>query len=199
MGKKSNQARFPLARIKKMIQQDEDVGKVAQATPIVVSKALEMFLASLVTSCVKDAEARGSSKLTPYGLKRAVTATPMLDFCSDLVESIPDPLEGEEDDDASASKKKRGAGVGKKRSAADAETDAGAGTAEGGAAVAAAKPALRKRPAKKAKQDDESDEFDSEADADSDAGEGAGAAVAAQPGKKAPRFDDSEDEDYEEA
>lgn len=32
------------------------------------AKALEMFLASLVTSCVKDAEARGSSKLTPYGL-----------------------------------------------------------------------------------------------------------------------------------
>jgi len=59
MGKKSNAARFPLvslslivpplhlsaadlslkskqARIKKMIQADEDVGKVAQATPIVV-------------------------------------------------------------------------------------------------------------------------------------------------------------------
>lgn len=76
-----------------MIQQDEDVGKVAQATPIVVctypsyrplflptrsdlfrvpldwaAKALELFLASLVNSCVKDAESRGSTKLTPYGL-----------------------------------------------------------------------------------------------------------------------------------
>lgn len=32
------------------------------------AKALELFLASLVNSCVKDAEARGSTKLTPYGL-----------------------------------------------------------------------------------------------------------------------------------
>lgn len=72
-----------------MIQADEDVGKVAQATPIVVctslvplhfsphladllplssAKALELFLASLVDACVKDADARGSKKLTPYGL-----------------------------------------------------------------------------------------------------------------------------------
>ncbi|GAA6041576.1 hypothetical protein JCM8097_004274 [Rhodosporidiobolus ruineniae] len=97
MGKKSNQARFPLSRIKKMIQADEDVGKVAQATPIVVSKALELFLGSLVEACVKDAEARGSKKLTPYGLKRAITATPTLDFCADIVESVPEPLGDDED------------------------------------------------------------------------------------------------------
>ncbi|GAA5930326.1 hypothetical protein JCM3775_004363 [Rhodotorula graminis] len=106
MGKKSNQARFPLARIKKMIQADEEVGKVAAATPIVVSKALELFLASLVDACVKDAESRGSKKLTPYGLKRAVNTTAMLDFCADIVESIPDPLDGEEDE-AEGTKKKR--------------------------------------------------------------------------------------------
>ncbi|GAA5981188.1 hypothetical protein JCM11641_003141 [Rhodosporidiobolus odoratus] len=98
MGKKSNQARFPLARIKKMIQADEDVGKVAQATPVVVSKSIELFLASLIDACVKDAEQRQSNKLTPWGLKRAINATPTLDFCADIVESIPDPLEGEEDE-----------------------------------------------------------------------------------------------------
>ncbi|GAA6011779.1 hypothetical protein JCM11491_000748 [Sporobolomyces phaffii] len=97
MGKKSNAARFPLARIKKMIQADEDVGKVAQATPIVVSKALELFLASLVGASVKDAESRGSQKLTPYGLKRAINATPTLDFCADIVEGIPDPQGDEEE------------------------------------------------------------------------------------------------------
>ncbi|GAA5909309.1 hypothetical protein JCM6882_000947 [Rhodosporidiobolus microsporus] len=115
MGKKSNQARFPLARIKKMIQADEDVGKVAQATPIVVSKALELFLGSLVEACVKDAEARGSKKLTPYGLKRAINATPTLDFCADIVESVPDPLEGEDED---GKKKKKRAPAKKKAAAA---------------------------------------------------------------------------------
>ncbi|GAA5854117.1 hypothetical protein JCM9279_002838 [Rhodotorula babjevae] len=141
MGKKSNQARFPLARIKKMIQADEEVGKVAAATPIVVSKALELFLASLVDACVKDAEARGSKKLTPYGLKRAVNTTAMLDFCADIVESIPDPLDGEEDE-ADAPKKKRKAAT---------------GAAGGGAAP-------KKKAAKKADsdEDDDEDEVDSE-------------------------------------
>ncbi|GAA5845694.1 hypothetical protein JCM11251_003930 [Rhodosporidiobolus azoricus] len=125
MGKKSNQARFPLARIKKMIQADEDVGKVAQATPIVVSKALELFLASLVDACVKDAESRGSKKLTPYGLKRAINNTPILDFCTDIVESVPDPLEGEDEDGEGKKKKKRAAPAKKKAAAkkADSEDD----------------------------------------------------------------------------
>lgn len=71
-----------------MIQADEDVGKVAQATPVVVcessssgieapreltptplaAKALELFLGSLVGECVKDAQERGSKKITAYGL-----------------------------------------------------------------------------------------------------------------------------------
>ncbi|BGP44313.1 hypothetical protein JCM10450v2_000124 [Rhodotorula kratochvilovae] len=142
MGKKSNQARFPLARIKKMIQADEDVGKVAQATPIVVSKALELFLASLVDACVKDADARGSKKLTPYGLKRAVNTTAMLDFCADIVEGIPDPLEGEEDEAEAGGKKKR-----KPRAA--------------GAAGAAPK----KKKAKKEESDEDDDEDEPEQDA----------------------------------
>ncbi|GAA6047504.1 hypothetical protein JCM3770_005779 [Rhodotorula araucariae] len=145
MGKKSNQARFPLARIKKMIQADEDVGKVAQATPIVVSKALELFLASLVEACVKDADARGSKKLTPYGLKRAVNATAMLDFCADIVEGIPDPLEGEEEEADAGGKKKR-----KPRAA-------GAG--------AAAAPKKKKAKKEESEDEDEDDEDEPEQDA----------------------------------
>ncbi|GAA6007962.1 hypothetical protein JCM10207_006981 [Rhodosporidiobolus poonsookiae] len=126
MGKKSNQARFPLARIKKMIQADEDVGKVAQATPIVVSKALELFLGTLVQACVKDAEERGSKKLTPYGLKRAINTTPTLDFCADLVESVPDPLEGEDDEGGKkkrAPRKKKAAAAAAKSEDEDSEAE----------------------------------------------------------------------------
>ncbi|GAA5834936.1 hypothetical protein JCM3766R1_002046 [Sporobolomyces carnicolor] len=117
MGKKSNAARFPLARIKKMIQADEDVGKVAQATPIVVSKALELFLASLVNASVKDAESRGSQKLTAYGLKRAINATSTLDFCADIVEGVPDPT-GEEEDETRPKKRQT-----RKKKAKDDEED----------------------------------------------------------------------------
>ncbi|GAA5997001.1 hypothetical protein JCM5350_001475 [Sporobolomyces pararoseus] len=117
MGKKSNAARFPLARIKKMIQADEEVGKVAQATPIVVSKALELFLASLVEASVKDAESRGSQKLTAYGLKRAINATSTLDFCADIVEGVPDP-QGDEEEEPKKKRQSR-----KKKSKAESDED----------------------------------------------------------------------------
>ena len=35
---------FPVARIKRIMQADEDVGKVAQVTPHIVSRALELFI-----------------------------------------------------------------------------------------------------------------------------------------------------------
>lgn len=40
MGKRSNASKFPVARIKKIMQADEDVGKVAQATPVVICESL---------------------------------------------------------------------------------------------------------------------------------------------------------------
>lgn len=41
MGRKSNVCKFPVARIKKIMQADEDVGKVAQATPVVVCEYIK--------------------------------------------------------------------------------------------------------------------------------------------------------------
>lgn len=38
MVKRSAQCKFPVARIKKIMQADEDVGKVAQATPVLICK-----------------------------------------------------------------------------------------------------------------------------------------------------------------
>ena len=35
---------------------------------VIAAKSLELFLASLVSECVKDAEARGSTKISAYGL-----------------------------------------------------------------------------------------------------------------------------------
>lgn len=36
MAKRSAASKFPIARIKRIMQADEDVGKVAQATPVVI-------------------------------------------------------------------------------------------------------------------------------------------------------------------
>ncbi|KAF7328970.1 CBFD-NFYB-HMF domain-containing protein [Mycena venus] len=112
MKNKNKQTKFPVARIKRIMQKDEEVGKVAQATPIVISKALELFLGLIIDEASKVTIERGSKKVEAYHLKHAVDTTEMLDFLKEIVEAVPDPsnggtidLEGE-----NAEKKKRGKG-----------------------------------------------------------------------------------------
>jgi hypothetical protein len=72
------------ARIKKIMQKDEEVGKVAQATPIVIctslrsfsqqfiklcpAKALELFLQLVVDEAARVTTTRGSKKVEAYHL-----------------------------------------------------------------------------------------------------------------------------------
>lgn len=147
MGKKSNAARFPAARIKKIIQADEDVGKVAQGTPIVVSKALELFLTSLVAACVVDAEGRGVKKLTAHGLKRTINSNPTFDFCQDIVAEIPDPITPEEGAEKPKPKRKSRA---KKVVEAKEEVDA---TPEEAAAETAEDEEMEEKPGKEDEED----------------------------------------------
>ncbi|KAF9242850.1 histone-fold-containing protein [Melanogaster broomeanus] len=104
MKTKNKQTKFPVARIKKIMQKDEEVGKVAQATPVVISKALELFLALIVEEASKKVEA--------YHLKHAVDTTEMLDFLKEIVESVTDPSAGGtvdlEAEAAEGRKRKRG-------------------------------------------------------------------------------------------
>ncbi|KAL0948204.1 hypothetical protein HGRIS_010811 [Hohenbuehelia grisea] len=94
MKNRNKQTKFPVARIKKIMQKDDEVGKVAQATPIVISKALELFLALTIESASKVTVERGAKKVEAYHLKHAVETTDQLDFLKELVENVPDPSNG---------------------------------------------------------------------------------------------------------
>ena len=52
MKKKSIHTKFPLAKIKKIIQENEEIGKLKHSTPFVISLCLEKFIAKIV----KDVE-----------------------------------------------------------------------------------------------------------------------------------------------
>ncbi|KAF9221122.1 histone-fold-containing protein, partial [Gyrodon lividus] len=131
MKTKNKQTKFPVARIKKIMQKDEEVGKVAQATPVVIceprkhervplttsplfhpAKALELFLAMIVEEASKVTVERGAKKVEAYHLKHAVDTTEMLDFLKEIVESVPDPSAGGtvdlEAEAAEGPKRKRG-------------------------------------------------------------------------------------------
>ncbi|PLW23590.1 hypothetical protein PCASD_11393 [Puccinia coronata f. sp. avenae] len=134
MKKKGGSSRFPVARIKKIMQADEDVGKVAQATPLLVSKAVELFMQSLVEAAVLEAERRGSRKVQAYHLKQAIQITPAFDFLKDIVAKIPDPLHGgAEEQESSTDPRKRSAGKHKEEDDDEAMAEDGEESGLGGA------------------------------------------------------------------
>ncbi|KFZ16887.1 hypothetical protein V502_04848 [Pseudogymnoascus sp. VKM F-4520 (FW-2644)] len=82
--------KFPVARIKRIMQADEEVGKVAQVTPVAVSKALELFMISLVTKSATLARSTNSKRVTAVHLKKAIEADEQFDFLNDIVSKIAD-------------------------------------------------------------------------------------------------------------
>ncbi|KAI9058942.1 histone-fold-containing protein [Trametes sanguinea] len=149
MKNKNKATKFPVARIKRIMQKDEEVGKVAQATPVVISKALELFLAMIVKEASNVTVERGSKRVEAYHLKHAIDTVDMLDFLKEIVEAVPDPSAGGTIDieAEAAERKKRGKGKDKK----------GSGDANGGE-----KPAPKRRRRKAADKEKEEDEKEEE-------------------------------------
>ena len=84
--------KFPTARIKRIMQADEEVGKVAQQTPIAVGKALELFMVQIVTRSAELAQEKNSKRVTAQILKQVVETSEQWDFLRDIVAKV-DPDE----------------------------------------------------------------------------------------------------------
>ncbi|KAK1239109.1 hypothetical protein MKX08_006170 [Trichoderma sp. CBMAI-0020] len=115
--------KFPTARIKRIMQADEEVGKVAQQTPIAVGKALELFMIQLVTKSADIAKDKGSKRVTASMLKNVVEADEQWDFLRDIVSRVETEKEGSrskgkgdsETDEEMEEPKKRGRGGGRRK------------------------------------------------------------------------------------
>ncbi|EEU43257.1 uncharacterized protein NECHADRAFT_95558 [Fusarium vanettenii 77-13-4] len=86
--------KFPTARIKRIMQADEEVGKVAQQTPIAVGKALELFMIQLVTKSADIAKEKGGKRVTAPMLKQVVEMDEQWDFLRDIVSRVENEKEG---------------------------------------------------------------------------------------------------------
>ncbi|KDQ09744.1 hypothetical protein BOTBODRAFT_36830 [Botryobasidium botryosum FD-172 SS1] len=107
MRNKNKVTKFPVARIKKIMQKDEEVGKVAQATPILISKALELFMGSLVEEMTKVAVQRSIRRVEIWHLKHAIEQIDTFDFLREIVQPIPDPTNGGVEEETSTEPKRR--------------------------------------------------------------------------------------------
>jgi len=85
--------KFPVARIKRIMQADEEVGKVAQVTPVAVNKALELFMIALVDGAAKKAKEKGGKRVTAQHLKAVVEGDEQFDFLKEIVERVADVQE----------------------------------------------------------------------------------------------------------
>lgn len=86
--------KFPTARIKRIMQADEEVGKVAQQTPIAVGKALELFMIQLVSKSADIAKDKGSKRVTASMLKTVVESDEQWDFLREIVSRVETEKEG---------------------------------------------------------------------------------------------------------
>jgi histone H3/H4 len=116
--------KFPVARIKRIMQADEEVGKVAQVTPVAVNKALELFMTALVLGAAERAREKGGKRITAAHLKSVVESDDQFDFLGEIVGRVQDAAEGDKkrksgkdsdsDGDSGERKVKKGKGRRKK-------------------------------------------------------------------------------------
>lgn len=62
MCRKKN-ANFPASRIKKIMLSNEDIGKITPSTPVVLGRALELFLTDILTEAAKVCKGTGGTKI----------------------------------------------------------------------------------------------------------------------------------------
>jgi histone H3/H4 len=88
--RKKLDSRIPASRIKKIMQADEDVGKIALPVPLLVSKALELFLQNLCDRTCEITLQRGAKTISAAHLKQCVQRFNVFDFLQEIVNKVPD-------------------------------------------------------------------------------------------------------------
>jgi Dr1-associated corepressor len=72
------------------MQADEEVGKIAQAVPVIISRTLELFVESLLKKSSSITNSRNAKTLSPSHLKQCIMSESRFDFLKDLVKTVPD-------------------------------------------------------------------------------------------------------------
>uniref|UniRef100_A0A1B6I3Z1 Transcription factor CBF/NF-Y/archaeal histone domain-containing protein n=1 Tax=Homalodisca liturata TaxID=320908 RepID=A0A1B6I3Z1_9HEMI len=75
---KKKKTRFPISRIKKLMQMNEDVGKTTTTVPVILSRAIELFLGEILEKTVGVAEDQGAAKIQLSHFHEVVEKNPSL-------------------------------------------------------------------------------------------------------------------------
>ncbi|KAJ8290361.1 hypothetical protein GJAV_G00011880 [Gymnothorax javanicus] len=89
--KRKYNVRFPPGRIKKIMQQDTEVGRIAAAVPVIISRALEMFLKSFLIMTSQITQSKHSRVMSMAHMKQCIESEKLFDFLRDLAEQATAP------------------------------------------------------------------------------------------------------------
>ncbi|KAJ8341369.1 hypothetical protein SKAU_G00336600 [Synaphobranchus kaupii] len=89
--KRKYNVRFPPGRIKKIMQKDTEVGRIAAAVPVIISRALEMFLKSFLTMTSQITQSKHSRVMSMAHMKQCIENERLFDFLKDLAEQATAP------------------------------------------------------------------------------------------------------------
>ncbi|XP_074548452.1 dr1-associated corepressor [Halichoeres trimaculatus] len=84
--KRRYNVRFPPGRIKKIMQKDAEVGRIAVAVPVIISRVLEMFLKCLLTKTCLITQSKHSGVVSVAHMKQCIESEKLFHFLKDLAE-----------------------------------------------------------------------------------------------------------------
>lgn len=103
---------FLAAKIKKLMQKDDDVGRISATVPFMIARSVELLLKKICERSGEIAKGRGASQLTSAQIKACINEDEKLDFLKSIVASAPDL--GSEVQEASKGRKRERAPRSKK-------------------------------------------------------------------------------------
>jgi hypothetical protein len=81
------------------MQSDEEVGKIGSSVPFIMSKALEMFLESLLKEASEITKSRSARTLTTTHLKIAINDNDKFQLLRNLISTLSDTQQQEQSSD----------------------------------------------------------------------------------------------------
>lgn len=84
---------LPPNKVKRIMLEDEDVGRISEPSCILAARAAELLVRDLLAASASDAAARGSRSIDIGDVQSAVARTELFDFLRETVDAVAERVE----------------------------------------------------------------------------------------------------------
>jgi len=83
--------RIQPTRIKKVMQSDDEIGRMVASVPVAIGSAMELFAEKLILSAASCLQYSSTKTLSPMHIKYAICRDPQFSFLEYLLKEVPFP------------------------------------------------------------------------------------------------------------